>query len=205
MTAEAEYNVRRIRHHPCIALFCGNNEIESALFSWDFPKTDKQKTDYIKLFEEVLPAVCRRLAPDICYHPSSPSSGGSFDNPNDENRGDTHYWEVWHGGKPFSEYRKHYFRFLSEFGFQAFPCATTIESFTIPEDRNIFSYVMEKHQKNSSANGKIMYYLSEYFLYPKDFPSLIYASELLQAEAMRTGVEHWRTNRGRCMGTLLAA
>jgi len=113
-----------------------------------------------------------------------------------------HYWEVWHGLKPFSEYEKFHFRFCSEFGFQSFPSMKTINTFTEPEDLNIFSHVMENHQKNGAANGKILFYLSENFLYPKDFDSLLYASQLLQAEAIKYGVEHWRRNRGRCMGSL---
>ena len=94
------------------------------------------------------------------YWPASPSSGGSYDDPNGENRGDVHYWDVWHGEKPFTEYRKFFFRYTSEFGFQSFPCLKTVESFTLPEDRNIFSRVMERHQRNKAANGKILSYLS---------------------------------------------
>ena len=113
-----------------------------------------------------------------------------------------HYWEVWHGNKPFTEYRQFYFRYLSEFGFQSFPSMRTIEKFTLPEDRNVFSYVMEKHQRNAAANGKIMNYMEQTFLYPNSLDTLVYASQLLQAEAIRYGVEHFRRNRGRCMGTV---
>jgi len=144
----------------------------------------------------------KKYDPDRFYWPSSPSSGGKFDNPNEENRGDVHCWDVWHGLKPFSYYSRYYFRFTSEYGFQSFPGIKTVESFTVPEDRNIFSYIMEKHQKNASANGKILNYLSETFKYPKDFESLLYTSQLLQAEAIKYGVEHWRRNRGRCMGSI---
>jgi beta-mannosidase len=170
--------------------------------NWDFPKPPKLRTDYIKQFEILLADVVRQYDPQRDYRPSSPSSGGSFDKPNDENRGDVHYWEVWHGLKPFTEYRDFHFRFCSEFGFQSFPNRKTVRSFTLPEDRNIFSYVMEKHQKNGSANGKILYYLSEHFKYPKDFESMLYVSQILQAEAIKYGVEHWRRNRGRCMGSI---
>lgn len=154
------------------------------------------------MYEYVLPQVLGEYDPDTFYWPASPSSGGSFDNPNDENRGDVHYWTVWHGNVPFTDYRKYFFRYASEFGFQSFPCLKTVESFTLPEDRNIFSRVMEKHQCNNSANGKIMNYLSQTFLYPGDFETLLYASQLLQAEAIRYGVEHWRRYRGRCMGAI---
>ncbi|WP_124066584.1 glycoside hydrolase family 2 protein [Clostridium sp. E02] len=196
-------NIRRIRHHACLGLWCGNNEMEqfTALSAWNC--TPKQKADYIKLFEYIIPKILNKEDPQTFYWPASPSSGGSFDSPNDETRGDVHYWDVWHGNKPFTEYRKFYFRYLSEFGFQSFPSYRTIETFTEEKDRNVFSYIMEKHQRNAQANGKIMGYLGQTFLYPTDFDVLLYASQLLQAEAMKYGVEHFRRNRGRCMGTII--
>lgn len=199
---EVEDNIKRIRHHACLGVWCGNNEMEWGWVEWDFPKTAKLRTDYIKQFEIILPEVAGKTDPNTFYWVASPSSGGGFESPNKENIGDVHYWEVWHSLKPFTEYRKYFFRFCSEFGFQSFPCLKTVESFTLPEDRNIFSYIMEKHQKDGAANGKILYYLSENFKYPKDFDSLLYTSQILQAEAIKYGVEHWRRNRGRCMGAI---
>ncbi len=195
-------NMKRLRHHASLGLWCGNNEMEMAWAEWQFPKTDKLKADYIKQFEVLLPQIAKEVDPSTFYWPASPSSGGCFDNPNDFNRGDVHYWDVWHGQKPFTDFRNYYFRFLSEFGFQAFPSIKTVETFTLPKDRNIFSPVMEKHQKNGTANGKILYYLSDYLKYPKDFDHLLYASQILQAEAIKYGVEHFRRNRGRCMGAI---
>ena len=200
--AEAEDNVRRLRHHASLGLWSGNNEMEIGVVENWYDQTPRQVTDYVKMYEYILPQVLFSTDPDACYWPASPSSGGSFDNPNDPNRGDVHYWQVWHGNKPFTDYRSHFFRYASEFGFQSFPCRKTIESFTLPEDRNIFSYVMEKHQRNGSANGKIMTYLAQTFLYPGTFDNLLYASQLMQMEAIRYGVEHWRRNRGRCMGAI---
>lgn len=197
-------NVRRLRHHASLGLWCGNNEIESAWDHWgDFQKeTPYLRADYIRLFEEVLPKAVQEADGETFYWHSSPSSGGCFDNPDDVNRGDTHYWDVWHGQKPFTDYRKYFFRFCSEFGFQSFPCAKTVNSFTLEDDRNIFSRVMESHQKNDAANGKMLYYLSENLRYPKDLTHLLYASQVLQGMAIKYGVDHWRRNRGRCMGTL---
>lgn len=197
-------NVRRLRHHASLGLWCGNNEIESAWDHWgDFQKeTPYLRADYIRLFEEVLPKAVQEADGETFYWHSSPSSGGCFDNPDDANRGDTHYWDVWHGQKPFTDYRKYFFRFCSEFGFQSFPCAKTVNSFTLEDDRNIFSRVMESHQKNDAANGKMLYYLSENLRYPKDLTYLLYASQVLQGMAIKYGVDHWRRNRGRCMGTL---
>lgn len=205
ITAEFIDNIKRIRHHACLGLWCGNNEMELFLEGnkdgWCHNPI--QFSDYIKMFEYIIPKVLKKYDPQTFYWPASPSSGGGFDNPNDENRGDVHYWDVWHGGKPITEYRKFYFRYVSEFGFQSFPSLKTVESFTEPEDRNIFSYVMEKHQRNNSANGKIMNYMEQTYLYPNNFDMTLYASQLLQAEAMRYGVEHFRRNRGRCMGCVI--
>lgn len=211
---ETHQNVARLRHHASLALICGNNEMEmfmaganSALINhrtWEFvPTYPHHITDYVKMFEYILPAIVKENAPQTYWWPASPSSGGNFDAPNDENRGDNHYWDVWHGEKPFTEYRKFFFRYASEFGFQSFPCLKSVKQFTLPDDRNIFSRVMERHQRNQAANGKILSYLSQTFRYPNSFDDLLYASQLMQAEAIRYGVEHWRRNRGRCMGAII--
>lgn len=201
---ETKDNVRRIRHHASLGLWCGNNELEAAWCEWaDFKRHLAQlRDDYIKQFVYILPRVVKEYDRATFFWPSSPSSGGNFDNPTDENRGDSHYWDVWHGLKPFEEHRNHYFRFCSEFGFQSFPSIKTVKTFTVEEDRNIFSRVMESHQKNGAANGKILFYLSEHFLYPKDFESLLYVTQVLQGVAIKFGVEHGRRHRGRCMGAV---
>ena len=202
ITAEFVDNVRRLRHHASLALWCGNNEMEDQVGRLA-KVTPRNKADYIKMFEYIIPKVLKAEDPETFYWPSSPCSGGSFDDPQDPNRGDVHYWKVWHGLLPFTDYRNHFFRYASEFGFQSFPCMETIESFTAPEDRNVFSYVMEKHQRNAVANGRIVNYLSQMYLYPGTLDKLVYASQLLQAQAMQYAVEHWRRNRGRCMGAVV--
>jgi len=224
ITQEFIDNIKRLRHHASLGLWCGNNEMEmfvaqasmkfdarglidfngplGGMASGGWLNTPKQKSDYVKMYEYIIPKVLKEYDPNTFYWPASPSSGGAFDMPNDPNRGDVHYWEVWHGGVPFTEYRKFFFRYVSEFGFQSFPALKTVETFTEPGDRNIFSYVMEKHQRNNAANGKIMNYMSATYLYPTEFSTLLYASQLLQADAIRYGVEHFRRNRGRCMGTI---
>ncbi|MDD6036558.1 MAG: glycoside hydrolase family 2 protein [Lachnospiraceae bacterium] len=205
ITAEFIDNLKRIRHHASLGLMCGNNEMEQFVKERTWVSKDSEVRDYIIMYERILPQIMKQYAPQVYYWPASPSSGGSFDNPRDENRGDVHYWDVWHGNKPFSEYRKFFFRYLSEFGFQAFPSKKTVETFTDDErDMNIFSYVMEKHQRNGAANGKIMNYMQQTYKYPSDFETVIYASQLLQADAIRYGVEHFRRNRNdsRCMGAV---
>lgn len=201
--AEIRENLVRLRHHASIAVISGNNEIEEGEeYWWNFEGKTQRKASYLKIFEKMIPEIIRDVCPYIPYVPSSPSSFGSFLDPRNENYGDCHYWEVWHSGKPYSEYRNHYFRYLSEFGFESFPSEKTVDTFTLPEDRNIFSRIMELHQRCHGANKKILTYLADTFKYPTEFGTLLYASQLLQAEAIRYGVEHLRRNRGRCMGAL---
>ncbi len=202
--AETEDNVRRLRHHACLALWCGNNEMEVGWATW--PRLEghhpRYKRDYTLIFEGILPRVVARCDGETPWWPSSPSSGGAFYIPDSPDHGDQHYWDVWHSGKPFTAYREHYFRFCSEYGFQSFPSMKTIRAFTLPKDRNIFSRVMESHQKNGTANSKIFTYVAEYFRYPKDLSSVVMISQILQLKAIAYGVEYWRQNRGRCMGSL---
>ena len=201
---EITQNVRRIRHHASLGIWCGNNEMEQFALVREFEGDDITAADYLIQNEFIIPEILKKEDPDTFYWPSSPSSGGRFDGPQDPDRGDVHFWDVWHAGKPFTEYRKYHFRYLSEFGFQSFPCIETVRSFTEEEDRNIFSYVMEMHQRNAGANGKILQYLAATYRYPEDFETLLYTSQLLQADAIRYGVEHLRRNRDgdRCMGAV---
>ena len=202
---EAEDNLRRFRHHASLGLICGNNEMETGWLSWGGVKdqSEELKAMYTEQFEVLLKDVCAREAPDSFYWPSSPSSGGGFDDPNDLNRGDVHDWSVWHGRRPFSDFTERFPRFCSEFGFESFPCADTLRTFVHdPREMNPFSPVMEAHQKCHGGNGTILFYLSQTLRYPFSMEALIHASQYLQAEAVRAGVEHWRRNRGRCMGAI---
>ncbi len=203
ISAEIRQNIRRLRSHPCIGLWCGNNEMETQYESYVWPQSKKQYYDYIKLYEYIIPRIVEEEDPMTFYWPSSPSSGGNYENSNAENVGDVHYWGVWHGSEPFTAYRKHHYRFLSEFGFQSFPALQTVRRFTTEGDRNIYSRVMEMHQRNTAANGKISNYLAQTYLYPKNFDELLYCSQLLQADAIRYGVEHFRRFRGTCMGAVV--
>ncbi|MDR0599410.1 MAG: glycoside hydrolase family 2 protein [Treponema sp.] len=201
---EVRQNMIRLRHHACLGLWCGNNEMEVAWREWEGVKNHSAalRADYIRLFEGLIPEVWRETDPRTFYWPASPSSGGGFDAPNDPDRGDVHYWEVWHGLKPFSAYREYLFRYCSEFGFESLPDLETIRCFAGTEDLNLFSPALEAHQRCPGGNGKILYYLSETYRYPKDFASLVYISQILQMESIQSGVDHWRRNRGRCMGAV---
>ena len=199
---EAEQNLRRLRDHASLALMCGNNEIEQVFVDFKVKDVDVAVKDYIEIFNNILPEAMARLAPDVSYWPSSPSSGELFVDTGDPDRGDVHNWSVWHGSRPFKEYRRFHFRFCSEYGFEAFPHLKTIEAFTKEDERNPFCRIMESHQKCRGGNGKILMYLSQTYLYPHTLENLVYASQLLQGDAIRYGVEHFRRDRGRCMGSL---
>ncbi len=205
---EAVENVRRLRHHPSLALWCGNNEMEQGWVDWKWnDPTDSVvqslKAGYDRMFHHLLPEVVAVEDPDRPYWPSSASSGIPFADPNGQIRGDTHYWEVWHGRRPFSDYRNQFPRFMSEFGFQALPTYQTIQAYAGPEDQNMTSYIMEHHQRSPEGNGLMIAQMTDTFRMPKDFQSLVYLSMVLQAEGIRYGVEHWRRHRNRVSGTLI--
>lgn len=200
--AEIADNIKRIRNHPSLVLICGSNENETAIEHWNIPSLAISKDYYIKQYLDIIPNILNKELANIPYWRSSPASKDLFVDSNSDNYGDMHYWGVWHNNEPFTNYRKYYPRFMSEFGIQSFPTIETINTFAIEADKNIFSYVMEKHQKNKTANSKILNYIGSYFKYPKDFESLLFVSQAIQAEGVRYGVEHWRRNYGRCMGIL---
>ncbi len=202
---EASDNLKRLRHHPCIALLCGNNELEqmpegvnndtgSGAMSWD---------EYKSLFDVLLPQTVKEHAPHLDYWPSSPHTPGEnrydYNNPD---KGDAHLWEVWHGRKPFEWYRSCRHRFNSEFGFQSFPKPSVVCGYTLPEDRNISSYIMEYHQRSSIGNDTIIQYMLSWFKLPSTFDMLLWLSQILQGMAMKYAVEHYRRNMPRGMGTL---
>ena len=201
---EVVENIRRLRHRACLALWCGNNEMEWGWVDWNWNRPELQdlKTAYDRFFHDTLPAWCQAEDPDHSYWPSSPSSDTPFNDPNGQRQGDAHYWDVWHGRKPFTSYRDQYPRFMSEFGFQALPPLATIRTYAGEADWNMTSYIMEMHQKNASGNSLMVGQMLDTFRLPKDFVSLVYLSMALQAEGIRYGVEHWRRHPDRVAGTL---
>jgi len=201
--AEAEDNVRRLRHHACLALWCGNNELEMGFVGEEYPERQMSWKDYGKLFDELLPEVVKALDPDRDYWPGSPHSPcGERSDFNNPRCGDAHLWSVWHGREPFEWYRTCEHRFNSEFGFQSFPEPKTTYGFTEPGDRNVTSYVMEHHQRSGSVNALIMHYMLDWFRLPTSFEMTLWLSQILQGMAMKYAVEHWRRAMPRGMGTL---
>ena len=201
--AEAEDNVRRLRHHASLALWCGNNELEQGLVGDDWTETTMSWDDYSRLFDALLPEVVGRLDPQRDYWPSSPHTPvGDRRDFNNPDAGDAHLWSVWHGKMPFEWYRTCTHRFNSEFGFQSFPEPKTVASYTLPQDRNITSFVMEHHQRSGIGNTTIMTYLLDWFRLPTSFDMALWLSQILQGMAIKYAVEHWRRGMPRGMGTL---
>ncbi len=201
---EAIENIRRLRHRASLALWCGNNEMEWGWDSWGWNRSRYQpyKAAYDRMFHQLLPDLVAAEDPNTVYWPSSPSSDLNFVTPNATHAGDTHDWEVWHENRPFQAYREHHSRFVSEFGFQSLPPLETIRTYADEADWNMTSYIMEHHQRNDAGNGKIINYLTDHFQMPKDFASLVYLTQILQAEAVRTGVEFWRRSKACTSGAL---
>ncbi len=208
---EAVDQVKRLRNHPSIVIWCGNNEVETGWMHWgdrqQFKAEVGQKVsekvwqDYMVLFNRVLPDVVVQYGQPVPYWPSSPSSNFEED-PDSQRIGDMHYWQVWHALAPIEDYKLQVPRFMTEYGFQSFPEMNTIKAFSVPSDWDISSPVMLSHQKNKGGNGRIYDYLLRYFGQPKDFPSFLYASQVMQAEAIKVGAEHLRRSRPRTMGSL---
>ena len=204
ISAEFEDNIRRLRNHASLGMWCGNNEMESAWLYWGIPQNEKLHQDYLTMFERIIPEAVNQFDPETFYWPSSPSSGGGFDKTCEEGYGDAHYWDVWHGKKPFEDFENLYFRFASEYGFQSVPSMKTIRTFAQEDDLNMFSNVMENHQKcidNGHGNVTLMTYLHNYYQMPKDFASTVYTTQILQADCLETAISHFRSNRGRCLGS----
>ena len=201
--AEATDQVRRLRNHPSIVLWCGNNEVETAWMHWGWKDRLPAKLwdDYKKLFHGVLPEVVAEHDPSRPYWPSSPSSNLE-DDADSQRMGDVHYWQVWHASKPFDEYEKQFPRFMSEYGFQSFPLIESVRAYTRPSDHDIESPVMLAHQKHPRGNQLVREYMLREYPQPKDFESFLYVSQILQAEGIRVGTEHMRRIMPHNMGAL---
>ncbi|MGA8274280.1 MAG: glycoside hydrolase family 2 protein [Candidatus Sulfotelmatobacter sp.] len=208
---EAIDQVKRLRDHPSIVVWCGNNEVETGWYHWgdrqEFKESispearDRVWQDYVILFSDILRSTVSQYADPVPYTPSSPSA--NFEEvPDNQHNGDMHYWQVWHAQAPASDYTLQFPRFMSEYGFQSFPEMRTIETFAKPDDYDIRSTVMQAHQKNKGGNERILTYMLREYRQPKDFASFVYLSQVQQAEIIKIGAEHLRRQRPRTMGSL---
>ena len=204
--AEAVDNVRRLRRHPCLALWCGNNEMEQVFIEWDHDAAVSEKmslSDYTKVFDVMLAEVVREHDGATSYWPGSPHTPGeNRAEHNDETIGDAHTWSVWFGGESFEAQRKWNHRFISEFGFQSFPEPRTVEEFTDPADRQLNSWIMDFHQRSAPGNNTIFRYLLDWFLPPKSFEDSLWMTQIVQAMCVQYAVEHARRIQGRMDGLL---
>ncbi len=209
---EAIDQIKRLRDHPSIVVWCGNNEVETGWWHWgdrqEFkasisPDTrDRVWQDYVIMFADILKSAVAQYADPTPYTPSSPSA--NFEEiPDNQHNGDMHYWAVWHQQAPKEDYTKQFPRFMSEYGFQSFPEMRTIHTFANkPGDFDIRSTVMQAHQKNKGGNERILTYMLREYREPKDFASFVYLSQVQQAEIIKIGAEHLRRQRPRTLGSI---
>jgi beta-mannosidase len=204
--AELTYQVRRLRDHPSIAIWVGNNENEVAWQQWGVPeKMGAHKlevwSNYLRLYRDLIPTVLKTEDPSRPYVSSSPSSDFE-DMAGSQTTGDMHYWDVWGGTAPLADYEKQTPRFMSEYGFQSFPELKSVQQFTVPADHDLASPVMKEHQRSAVGNPRLQEYLLRDYPQPKDFASFLYVSQVLQAQAIKLSAEHLRRNRPRTMGSM---
>ncbi len=204
---EARYNIKRLRNHPSVAMWCGNNEVLESIKYWGYDKVyskeimDGFREGYDKTFRELLPEIVMELDPDKFYLHGSPDTANWGRIPS-LSYGDAHYWGVWHGRQPFEVLDKNVPRFMSEFGFQSFPEMKTIRTFATEKDFDIESEVMQSHQKSSIGNEAIKQYMDMYYNTPSNFEDFVYVGLVMQGQGMKHGLEAHRRNRPFCMGTL---
>ena len=216
ITQEANYQVRRLRNHSCLALWCGNNEIDVALqhynnkggWGWKKDYTEAQNDqiwhNYDTIFHHILPGITNKLTPQIPYWQSSPSSIIPNQHANDTNKnGDVHYWGVWWGKHPFEKYADNIGRFMSEYGFQSFPELESIKKYALPEDYDIESEVMRHHQRSRIGNVTIKEYMDKYYQKPANFEKFIYVGQVLQAYGIQFAIESHRRAMPYNMGSLV--
>jgi len=199
---EAKYQISRLRSHPCLALWCGNNELEQK--PEDILQNESTKAHYLQLFYELLPHLVSSYDGQTPYVPSSPHHPQGFDKLYTATvvGGDTHFWDVWHKKAPMQNYLLHNTKFCSEFGMQSLCSVETCRLFAPESEMNMFNSIFESHQKNRAGNEIMLHYIFQLFQFPRSYKSLSYLSQLNQALCMKCGVEHFRRQMPFCMGSL---
>lgn len=205
--SEAEYNIKRLRGHASLAMWCGNNEIYEAMRYWGWQRKysaeafAEMERGYNVLFRELLPKMVERLDNGRFYMHSSPYEA-NWGRPDSWKTADSHNWGTWHGRKPFESFDTDVPRFMSEYGFQAFPEMKTIRTFAEEKDFELESPVMNAHQKADIGNALIKQTMGLYYRVPERFEDLVYVGLVLQGQGIRHGIEAHRRNRPYCMGSL---
>ncbi|MDE6348972.1 MAG: glycoside hydrolase family 2 protein [Bacteroides sp.] len=207
VSEEADYNIKRLRNHACLAMWCGNNEVLEGLKYWGWQSRytpevyEEFYRNYDKLFRELLPAKVKQWDEGRFYVHSSPYFA-NWGRPDSWKIGDSHNWGIWYGKKTFESSDTEIGRFQSEFGFESFPEMKTIATFASPEDYEIESEVMNAHQKSSLGNDLIRTYMERDFIVPEKFEDFVYVGLVLQGQGLRHCFEAHRRHRPYCMGTL---
>lgn len=205
VSQEVQHQLKRLQHHPSIALWCGDNEVIGSI-TW-YPESRENPQKYIVNYDRLNRSLEQNVAltdDSRRFWPSSPCNGelDFGDAWHDDNKGDMHYWDVWHSGKSFSAYLEVNPRFCSEFGYQSLPSLATVKSFAQQSDWNVTAPVMEWHQRNQGGNSKIVEMFTRCFRFPQGFDNFLYLSQVQQALAIKTASEYWRSTKPICMGIL---
>ncbi|MTI89181.1 MAG: glycoside hydrolase family 2 protein [Balneolaceae bacterium] len=206
VTQEVRQNILRLRNHPSLALWCGNNEIDIAWHNWGwqdrYSESEQEKIwgDYQTLFTELIPDQIAELSPKIPYVSTSPLS--NWGTPENFNYGSMHYWGVWHGEDKFEQFKDNVPRFMSEYGFQSYPQYSTVASFADSSEMSLYSDVMKWHQKSYKGNRLLETHMNQYYNPPKDFKSFLYVNQLVQAKGISMAIANHRQQKGHNMGTL---
>lgn len=225
IAAEITDQVKRLRNHPSIVLWCGNNEEENNFLSRSADVTPIARlqmwTDYLTVFSGIIPTLVARYDPATPYWPSSPSGNyeetkaknywvleDGDDVGGNEEFGDTHDYTIGTSNDvmprvPFSSEEDRHYRFVSEYGFESLPSMETMDTFTPPQDRaSTAASIMTSYEKDADEYDSIHDYMLQYYGEPKNFASLLYGSQILQAEYTKLVAEHLRRDRPRTMGSL---
>lgn len=205
---EATQVIKRLRNHACLALWCGNNEVDNGWKDWGWQKQYKYSkaesstiySHYKKVFNDVLPTLVAELDGKTPYWPSSPEYGWGHGESN--THGDSHYWGVWWGKEDFKIYEDKVGRFMSEYGFQAYPDFETVNTFCAAGDLYMFSDALKNHQKHPVGNETILEYMEREYPVSDSLFVFTYLSQLVQAGGIQTAIEAHRRAKPYCMGTL---
>ncbi len=205
---EAIDNIIRLRNHPSIVIWCGNNEIETAWNDWGWQARYSEEEaaeiydGYDRMFHQLLPDLVAEYDPSRPYIASSPSANSSTIKANTLGYGDMHYWGVWHAAAPYESFDTNISRFMSEYGMQSFPLLLSVKKYTTPEDWDITSEVMLSHQRHPRGNQLIKTYMEREYQVPEDFSDFLFMSQVQQAEIIKYAVESHRSAMPYCMGSL---